>query len=182
MKFSLVLLTLNEIKGCELVVPKIDKSLFFEILCIDGGSTDGTIEYLRAHGIKVIVQNKNYDHVKFAKKQRKICDAYLMGVKEAKGDYVVMPFTPDNNMLPEKLPELINKAKEGYEYVCVSRYKDNAKSFDDTLVSGFGNWMFTTAVNILFKGKFTDVLGGYKCIKRDLFNRLELDNPKNFRG
>ena len=53
-------------------------------------------------------------------------------------------------MTPEKLPDLIKKMEEGNEMVIVSRYKDGAKSYDDTLISGFGNWMFTKLVNIFF--------------------------------
>ena len=59
MTFSLVVLTLNEIIGCKLIIPRIDKSLFKELICIDGGSDDGTIEYLEKEGFKVIVQDKN---------------------------------------------------------------------------------------------------------------------------
>jgi len=176
MTFSLVLLTLNEIVGCKLIIPRIDKSLFSELICIDGGSNDGTVEYLRKEGFRVIIQEKEYNKYKIGIKQKKICDAYMMGVKAATADYIIIPFTPDNNMIPEKLPDLIKKTKEGYEYVCVSRYKDGAKSLDDTVLTSFGNWMFTNLVNILFGGKFTDVLGGYKCVKRDLYERLGIYN------
>ena len=180
MTFSLVVLTLNEIIGCKLIIPRIDKSLFKELICIDGGSDDGTIEYLEKEGFKVIVQDKKYNKFRIGYKQQKICDAYMMGVNASTADYIVIPFTPDNNMIPEKLSELIEKTKEGYEYVCVSRYKDQAKSLDDTMVTSFGNWMFTNLVNILFKGNFTDVLGGYKCVKRDLYDRLGI-NKKSAR-
>ena len=60
MTFSLVVLTLNEIIGCKLIIPRIDKSLFKELICIDGGSDDGTIEYLEKEEFKVIVQDKKY--------------------------------------------------------------------------------------------------------------------------
>ena len=176
MSFSLIILTLNEIVGCKLIIPRINKSLFNELICIDGGSNDGTIEYLRAEGFSVTVQDKEYSKYRIATKQKKICDAYMMGVKAATSEYLVIPFTPDNNMIPEKLGELIEKTKEGFEYVCVSRYKDGAKSLDDTIVTSFGNWMFTSLVNILFGGKFTDVLGGYKCVKRDLYDRIGINN------
>jgi len=176
MNFSLVLLTLNEIVGCKLIIPRIDKSLFKELICIDGGSTDGTIEYLRNKGFKVIVQDKKYSKFRINRVQKKISDAYMMGIRAATSDYVVIPFTPDNNMIPEKLGKLVETAKEGHELLCVSRYKDGAKSLDDTVVTSFGNWMFTTIVNILFGGKFTDVLGGYKCVKRDLYDRLGINN------
>jgi len=176
MSFSIVLMTLNEITGCKLIIPRVDKSLFDELICIDGGSTDGTIEYLEKEGFKVIVQNKKYNEKQIDLKQTKMSDAYMMGVNAATSDHIVMPFTPDNNMIPEKLPELIKKAKEGYDYVCVSRYKDGAKSFDDNLITAFGNWMFTNLVNVLFGGKFTDVLGGYKCVKKDLYEKLNINS------
>ena len=69
-------------------------------------------------------------------------------------------------MIPEKLPDLLKKTKEGYDLVCVSRYKDGAKSFDDTPLTAFGNWFFTKLVNLLFRGNFTDLMGGYKCVKK----------------
>jgi glycosyltransferase involved in cell wall biosynthesis len=176
MTVSLILMTMNEITGCKLIIPRIDKSLFNELICIDGGSIDGTIEYLEKEGFKVIVQDKKYNENQIDFKQTKMSDAYMMGVNAAKSEYIVHPFTPDNNMIPEKLPELIQKAKEGYDYVCVSRYKDNAKSYDDNLITAFGNWMFTTLVNVLFGGKFTDVLGGFKCVKKDLYEKFNINN------
>ena len=42
---------------------------------------------------------------------------YMMRINASTADYIVIPFTPDNNMIPEKLSELIEKTKEGYEYV-----------------------------------------------------------------
>ena len=51
-------MTWNEIGGCKLDVPKIDRSKFFEVFAIDGGSTDGTKEYLEENGIQVFRQRK----------------------------------------------------------------------------------------------------------------------------
>ena len=42
---TLLLPTLNEIVGFKAIFPKIDTNLFDKILVIDGGSTDGTVEY-----------------------------------------------------------------------------------------------------------------------------------------
>ena len=52
-------------------------------------------------------------------------------------------------MLPKYLPLLIDQVKKGSDMVIVSRYKDNAKSYDDTIVTAIGNYMFTKIVNIL---------------------------------
>ena len=95
----------------------------------------------------------------------------LQGIEASTGDVLIL-FTPDGNMIPEKLKDLIETSKKGYDLVCVSRYKDGAKSMDDNIVSGFGNFFFTFLVNTLFKGNFTDVLGGYKAVKKELWTKV----------
>ena len=94
---------------------------------------------MRNNGFKVIVQDKNYSFIENFIFRQKLVDAYRLGVENSICDYIVIPFTPDNNMIPEKLPSLISKIKEGYDFVCVSRYKDGAKSLDDTALTAFGN-------------------------------------------
>ena len=174
MKFSLVIFCLNEIQGCRIIIPRIQRSLFDEILAIDGGSTDGTIEYLEEQNIKVIHQNKSYTKFEKTFMKQNLNDAYSLGIEHSKNDYLVMPFTPDVNMIPEKLPELLNKVREGNEMVIVSRYKDTAKSEDDTLISGFGNWMFTKSVSILFGGNITDLMGRYRCWNKNLVKKFNI--------
>ncbi len=58
MTVGLCLLTWNELEGCKHDVPLIDKSQFEQIYCIDGGSTDGTVEYLQKQGVEVYHQQK----------------------------------------------------------------------------------------------------------------------------
>ena len=72
---------------------------------------------------------------------------------------------------------MIEKIKEGYDLVVASRYKDGAKSLDDDVVTGFGNLMFTTIVNVMFRAKFTDVLVGYRAYKKSSAMILGLDAP-----
>src|SRR4051812_13421576 len=56
MKISLCLLVWNELEGCKIDVPQIPINEFEEIYAVDGGSTDGTVDYLRANGIIVYPQ------------------------------------------------------------------------------------------------------------------------------
>ena len=175
MKFSLVIHTLNEIEGCKIIIPRINKDLFDEIIVIDGGSTDGTIDFLKSHNLKIVHQNKKYSKFEITFLKKNLTDAYLLGIEHSRNDYVVMPFTPDVNMIPGELPNLLEKVREGYEMVIVSRYKDGAKSHDDTLISGFGNWMFTKLVNIFFGGKFTDLLGGFRCWNKNLLEKFNIN-------
>ena len=56
MKSTLLIPTLNEIEALKVIMPKIDKSLVDEILIIDGGSIDGTVEHLESLGYEVLSQ------------------------------------------------------------------------------------------------------------------------------
>ena len=138
-KISLVILNLNEIVSLRIILPKVLKyrHLVDEIIAIDGGSTDGSKEFLASNKIKVIDQKKKYSSFEITYLKKNIMDAYWLGIKKAKFNNVIIPFTPDGNMMPKHLPKLIKKIKQGYDMVIVSRYKDNAKSYDDTFVTGF---------------------------------------------
>jgi len=164
MTITLMILTFNEIVGMKVIMPKIDPSLYDELIIIDGGSTDGTIEYATSNGYPIYVQQRPG-----------LGEAYEEGLKHATGD-IIITFSPDGNSEPERLPDLIAKIKEGYDIVIVSRYLDWAKSEDDDLVTAFGNWLFTRLYNIMFGQRVTDLLVIYRAFKRTLIEELKVNH------
>jgi glycosyltransferase involved in cell wall biosynthesis len=56
MSTALLILTLDEIDGMKEIIPKIRKEWVDEILLVDGGSTDGTIEQAEEFGLNVLKQ------------------------------------------------------------------------------------------------------------------------------
>ena len=54
MSTAVVLTTLNEITGIKKIVPQINREWAEEIIFVDGGSTDGTIEEAKKMGFKVV--------------------------------------------------------------------------------------------------------------------------------
>lgn len=163
MNITLIALTLNEIDGVKQILPNIDHSLFKQILVVDGGSSDGTVEWCRDNGYEVYIQ-----------KCPGIRHAYVEALPMIKGD-TILTISPDGNCAPELIPLLLDKMQEGNDLVIGSRYLDDATSDDDDLVTGFGNWLFTKTVNILHGGHYTDVMVIFRIFTKQLIYDLELE-------
>lgn len=168
MKTTLLVLTLNEIEGMKAIMPQIKREWVDQIIIVDGQSTDGTAEWAREQGYEVVVQQK--PGVRFA---------YFDAMPHVKGD-VILCFSPDGNSVADRIPPLVEKMKEGYDLVIVSRYLDEAKSDDDDIVTAFGNWLFTKTVNILHGGHYTDVMVMYRAFKKQLVYDLDLDKEISY--
>lgn len=162
MKITLLAPTLNEIEAVRVVLPKIKKEWVDEIIVIDGGSTDGTVEYCQNNGYLVHRQ-----------KGRGYGNGMRDGYSVAQGD-IVIEFPPDGNSPPERIPDIIKKINEGYDFVVASRYKAGAKSYDDDLLTAVGNKIFTFLVNLLFGANYTDVLIGFRAYRRESFSKLKM--------
>lgn len=156
MKITLLVPTLNELDGMKQIMPRINKSWVDEILVVDAGN-DGTYEYALSMGYKVIKQ-----------KSMGMIGAYTEAVAAAVGD-VIITFSPDGNSIPELIPNLVEKMREGHDMVIVSRYLGPARSEDDDKVTAFGNWMFTKMINVLFRANYTDSLVIFRGWKKDIF-------------
>ena len=166
---TLFMPVLNEIDGLRAVLPQISKDWFTQILMVDGGSRDGSVEFAREHGVEVYVQ-----------KRRGIRFAYIEAWPLVRGD-VVITFSPDGNCPPEALPVLAKAVANGSDMVIASRYLGPAKSDDDDVMTGFGNWMFTTLINVLHGGRYTDAMGIYRGYKTALFSQLDLDKDDSYK-
>ncbi len=58
MRFTLIVMTLNEIEGMKIIMPRIKKDWIDQIIIVDGGSTDGTVEWSEKEGYEVVRQTK----------------------------------------------------------------------------------------------------------------------------
>lgn len=162
MKVSLVIYTLNEREGMGIIMPQIKKEWYDELLVIDGGSTDGTVEFCRKMGYPIHVQQ-----------ERRWAGAYKEAFERVTGD-IIVDFSPDGNSPPEVIPRLVAKMREGYDMVIASRYTQGAFSEDDTAVTRFGNYLFTGLINLCFKSRYTDTLVILRAYNRQFLERAGL--------
>ena len=168
MKATLLVFALNEINGMKAIMPKIEEDWCDQILIVDGGSTDGTKEWAEENGYEIYVQQK-----------KGLRHAYSEVWEMIKGD-IVITFSPDGNSIPELIPKLINKMKENFDMVIVSRYLDEAKSDDDDFITAFGNWFFTKTVNLLYGGNYTDVMVMYRAYRKNLAYEMDMLQDESY--
>jgi len=166
---TLVVLTLNEIDGLGHVFPKIPAAHVDEVLAVDGGSTDGTLAFFAAHGVRTLRQRR-----------RGRGEAFRVAVEEARHDRLVF-FSPDGNEDPDDIPRLADGLGRGYDMVIASRFLPGARSEDDDHwlfpSRRWGNLAFTWLVNLLWPGPrpITDTINGFRAVTRDAFRRLGPD-------
>lgn len=167
MKVTLLVPTLNEIEGMRVIMPRVKREWVDQILIADGNSTDGTVEYAREQGYDVVVQSR--PGIRYA---------YIEAMPHTIGD-VVITFSPDGNCVPEVIPELVAKMREGYDMVIASRYYQGLKSEDDDAITAFGNWFFRNLINLLHGAHYSDPMNIFRAWKKQLMYDLELDREES---
>ncbi len=90
-------------------MPRIDRQWVDQILILDGGSTDGSKEYLLSIGYNVIDQTTSG-----------IKAAFGEAFEQATGNAII-PFSRDGNSIPEDIPRLIEKIILWYYIMIFSR-------------------------------------------------------------
>ena len=166
MSTVIIITTLNEITGVKKIVPQINREWAEEIIFVDGGSTDGTIEEAKKMGFKVIMLKQKGGGRHGA--------AIFDGVNATTSENIIL-FGPDGNDEPEKIPKLIEKIKEGYDQVLVTRFGKGSVNLDAGIIDTFGNKMFAFLGNVFFGGHWTDILNESRIISRNAFNELRFD-------
>jgi glycosyltransferase involved in cell wall biosynthesis len=166
-KNSLIILTLNEIEGVRAIFDKILLNTADEVFVIDGGSTDGTIEFFKEKGIRVIIQDK---------KGR--AEAFAIGVRQARGEDILF-FSPDGNEDPQDIPKLFCLL-DSSDMVIASRFMAGSRNEEGGKLFPLRAWVnraFSLMANLAWnKKKFiTDTINGFRAIKKDAYNKLNLD-------
>lgn len=163
---TLVILTLNEIDGTRAIIPNFPADLADEIIAVDGGSTDGTREFLLEHNIPV------YDQTK-----RGRGEAFRVGMANSTGDYVVF-FSPDGNEDPTDIPRLFSLLESGADMAIASRFLPGAQNEEDDDPLPLRKWTnqaFTVLANLIWNRRgpwVTDTINGFRGIRRDVFNYI----------
>src|ERR1035437_3879723 len=109
----------------------------YEIVFVDDGSTDSTLEILK----KLAVKDKKIRIFSFRKNRGK-AEALTVGFQMAKGDYIVT-LDADLQDRPEEIKKLLEKSKEGFDLVSGWR-KDRKDALKTRLSSQLFNGIMSS--------------------------------------
>lgn len=161
---SVIIPTLNEAKNLRYVLPYIPDWIY-EVIVVDGHSTDDTVEVAQNLYPNVVVVN--------ATKRGKGA-ALRAGFEAATGDIIVM-LDADGSMNPLEISLYVGALISGMDYVKGSRFLQGGGTADMTAIRRLGNWGLTIAVRVLFGGEYSDLCYGYNAFWKCTLDTLELD-------
>ncbi len=166
MKISLCLLVWNELEGCKIDVPNMSREEFDEIYAIDGGSTDGTVEYLQTQGIPV-----------YRQPQKGLNAAYIHAVEMSSCDAVVVYF-PKGTISVSTLKNFRPFLESGIDLVVASRNIGGARNEEDRNLIKPRKWgvlCIALVAALLWRREgymVRDVLHGYKGFTVSGFRKI----------
>jgi hypothetical protein len=163
---SLVIPALNEAANLPHVLTRIP-TMVDEVLLVDGHSVDDTIAVARAirPEIRVLLQRA---HGKG--------NALACGFAAATGDIIVM-LDADGSTDPAELPQFVDVLLGGSDFAKGSRFVEGGHSADITRVRATGNKFLNTAVNVLFRTRYTDLCYGYNAFWRHCLPHMSVTSP-----
>lgn len=164
MKISVILPCRNEEKTIALCIEKINKVLkgkSYEIIVSDS-STDKSAEIAGKYKNVKVVKHNLYGYG----------NAILKGVKEAKGDYIIIG-DADNTYDFSEIPKFISELDKGYELVIGkrSRIEKRAMPLSHRYI---GTPLFNFLISWFFGKKVSDINSGFRGIKKTSLDKLNL--------
>lgn len=153
-RVSVVIPTRNEADNLRVVLPRIPAN--YEILVVDGASTDDTVATALSlrPDVRVVRQTRSGKG-----------DALIAGWRAATGD-IVVTLDADGSALPEEIPAFVEALVAGADYAKGSRYLDGGGSTDLTWLRSTGNKALSAVVNVLFGTRYSDLCYGYNAFWR----------------
>lgn len=168
MKLSVVVPCYNEGKGLPLFYEEVTKELKkikidYELVFVDDGSKDNTLEVLR----EFYEKSKKVKVVSFSRNFWKE-SAMLAGLEHSTGDYVVI-MDADLQDPPHLLVNMLD-ILEKEEYDCVATYR--ATRTGESPIKSFGARTFYKLINKLTNIKVVDGARDYRMMTRKMVDAL----------
>jgi Glycosyl transferase family 2 len=158
---SVVIPARNEAPNLPAVFARIPAHVF-EVVLVDGHSTDDTVETARGlrSGVRILQQQG-----------RGKGDALATGFAAARGD-IIVTLDADGSADAAEIPRFVAALLAGADFVKGSRFAQGGGSTDITPTRRLGNRVLCSLVNRVYGMSYTDLCYGYNAFWADCLPRL----------
>jgi len=137
-----------------------------EVVVSDNGSTDQSVEIARSLGARVVFQSiKGYG------------SAYMKGISEAKGKYIVIGDSDDTYDFSE-VDRFVDPLRDGYDMVMGNRFKGKilpgAMPWHHQYI---GNPILSGILNLFFRTGVGDAHCGIRSFTREAYQKMAVKTP-----
>jgi glycosyltransferase involved in cell wall biosynthesis len=163
-RVSVVIPALNEAENIPLVFANLPEDVF-EVILVDGYSTDGTIEVARSlrPDVRIVSQERPGKG-----------NALISGFEASRGD-IIVALDADGSTDAAEITRFVEALEQGADFAKGSRFLDGGGSADLTPLRSLGNRVLRTSVNILYGTRYTDLCYGFNAFWRRCLPQLALD-------
>ncbi len=138
----------------------------FEIIVVDDGSNDRTKEIAEKTNAKVAKHDINYGKGR----------AIRTGASLAKGEIVVF-LDGDFQHKPEDIPKLVEPIQKSRADITIgSRFLGDVECMPK--LRRLSNFISTSLIKIFFGVKISDTQSGYRAIKKEYLEKMDLDSER----
>ncbi len=154
-RVSVIIPVLNEALNLPHVFARLPQEIY-EVIIVDGGSTDGSADVARqlCPGVRII------DQTRCGKGNALEC-----GFRACRGD-VVVTIDADGSTDPGEIPRFVAALLDGADYAKGTRFALGGSSLDITRFRQEGNRVLCAIVNRLYGTEYTDLCYGFNAFWR----------------
>ena len=166
---AVVIPALNEAEKIGAVIDAVPRDGRFEIIVVDDGSTDGTGDVARAHGVATVIRHETRTGKGVA-----LLDGWRAGIAHGRRYLAIVDADGqhDASQLSGALDHLVDS---NADYLQGSRWMKGGKTVGDPGPRGFGTHVYSAIFSVLVMRRFTDATNGFRIFRASMLDHPEIN-------
>lgn len=171
MNFSIIIPAHNEEDNIEQVINGLEHNLDIkhEVIVVDDHSTDNTVDIVR----RLAVQYRNNIRLVKNNTTQGFSNALKTGISNANSN-IVVPVMADLCDDPNTINRMYEKAQEGFDIVCGSRYMPGGRKIGGPKIKSFFSRFVSVSLHFLIGIPTYDISNSFKLYRRGVIQDINI--------